>query len=496
MQLISPQEDQYDIYGRRLLPSQPVALPQQEAAPVPPVPLGIGIAGQQQMPSPQPQMPQTIQPINIQSNPLGPAGQQLSQIHPLNQDDPQYKNSKIRTIFNAIAGGLAGAAGGPKVGAEIGAFLHDMKFNRAQAQQDRLLDLLKPQVALEKEQFSQGKDIADIGLRAGMTNAQIVNMQSEVQRRADETKQQADVLSQTKARDAARSDADKERNRVAEERVKSEGTKLEQEKVLAKQRLENTLPFWAAKAADPNDPDHEKAKRVVNLIHPPKELNQTQQDRIAVTNAKRHAFELSGGDWAQFQKDLKEGKYNDDPEIAPYESDVFEYANKQTKLAAPEQQRVDVARNAIDSLRDMKTAVNEAIRTGKVGALGGTKQHILSWIRQEDPLYSSYDTAKQSAGSFVQRVHTRGTYYAIKHFIDALGDISQNPQALLARIDGFEKAMRHVIQDHGQKELDLSTDPNFINDMRKADQMTGKKPTVNAPKKQEDDDFEVISRGR
>lgn len=86
----------------------------------------------------------------------GPATARLESIQPLNREDPQYKNSRLMTVINAIAGGLAGASGGPRVGAEVGSLLHDSKFNRAQANQDRVVNLLKTQSASEEKRSAEG----------------------------------------------------------------------------------------------------------------------------------------------------------------------------------------------------------------------------------------------------------------------------------------------------------------------------------------------------
>jgi len=104
-----------------------------------------GIPQTSQVPAPTQQIP------NFSPVPEMPAQTAQAQIHPLNREDPQYQNGRLRNVLNAIAGGLAGAAGGPEAGIKVGSSLRDMKFNRAQDAQNRRMALLKPQVVSEEK---------------------------------------------------------------------------------------------------------------------------------------------------------------------------------------------------------------------------------------------------------------------------------------------------------------------------------------------------------
>jgi len=66
------------------------------------------------------------------------------------RDDPQFKNSRLRTVLNAIAGGLAGAGpGGAEAGIKVGAALRDMKYNQALDQYKTNLGLAKTKAESE-----------------------------------------------------------------------------------------------------------------------------------------------------------------------------------------------------------------------------------------------------------------------------------------------------------------------------------------------------------
>ncbi len=92
--------------------------------------------------------------IHIQAAPPMPAQAAQEALKPPDYYDPQYRNSKLRTVLNAIAGGFAGAAGGPKTGMEVGAGLRDMKFNRAMQDFETKQANYKTQRASEQERLA------------------------------------------------------------------------------------------------------------------------------------------------------------------------------------------------------------------------------------------------------------------------------------------------------------------------------------------------------
>jgi hypothetical protein len=110
-------------------------------------------------------------PVNIQPAQPLPSEQVRQGIQPLDPNDPQYKNSRLRTVLNAIASGLAGAAGGSKAGIETADALTNAKFNRAQQQQNRILQLATMQGDVEKEQIARAEKAAQLGIQRGKEQA-------------------------------------------------------------------------------------------------------------------------------------------------------------------------------------------------------------------------------------------------------------------------------------------------------------------------------------
>src|SRR5271157_2296730 len=176
---IPPEIPQYDEYGRRInLPAQQMPNYSLANPAMPPV-----IPQAQQMPAPD------FTRIPISPVVAMPAESRLAGMAPLNINDPQYENSRLRTVLNAIAGGFAGAAGGPKVGMEVGSSLRDAKYNRAVQAQQGQIDLLKPQVASETERRRVGEEEVKAGIQKGTAQSLDVTRRST----ADKKKQEADT---------------------------------------------------------------------------------------------------------------------------------------------------------------------------------------------------------------------------------------------------------------------------------------------------------------
>jgi hypothetical protein len=149
------------------------------------IPPMIQTAPQQPYQIPEPPMAQQALSIpspvpQVQSAPQGPA--QIPQIQPTaagpaqtaiesapvpplappQRGDPQYTNGRLRTVLNAIAGGLAGASGGPKVGMEVGTSLRDSKYNRAMQDYNTNLGLRTQQAASESNRQKIGETAAGL----------------------------------------------------------------------------------------------------------------------------------------------------------------------------------------------------------------------------------------------------------------------------------------------------------------------------------------------
>ena len=111
-----------------------------------------------QVPSPNPIQPTPAPPQPaIQPAPMTQGQKMQANLVPPQINDSAYKNSKLRTVFNAIAAGLAGASGGAEVGMDVGSRLRDAKYNAAKQVYDTKLKQASGLQDIEQEQFGRGK---------------------------------------------------------------------------------------------------------------------------------------------------------------------------------------------------------------------------------------------------------------------------------------------------------------------------------------------------
>ena len=87
----------------------------------------------------------------------------------------QFKQSKLRTVLNAIAGGLAGASGGPKVGAEVGTLLHEGPYMRAVRDWQMRDKNLESQQEQESKRWATGVAASGVGARQSAVAASVNN---------------------------------------------------------------------------------------------------------------------------------------------------------------------------------------------------------------------------------------------------------------------------------------------------------------------------------
>jgi hypothetical protein len=147
-QIIAPQEDQYDEFGRPL--SRPLYPQYQQPmfAPPPSENMGQGPTIASIPPGYNPR------PAIVPDRPT--QGESMP-IQMPNYQDPQFRNSRLRTVLNAIAGGLAGAAGGPIAGMKVGEGLRDVKYNRAMQDYDNQVGEQKRVLEIEKGQYGRSE---------------------------------------------------------------------------------------------------------------------------------------------------------------------------------------------------------------------------------------------------------------------------------------------------------------------------------------------------
>ncbi len=82
-----------------------------------------------------------------------------------------YDSHGFARVLNAITGGLAGAAGGPLVGAKIGTMLADRKYNDAMDAYKNLTADQKRRMDIEKEQYERGLQGTTAGVQTGSKTA-------------------------------------------------------------------------------------------------------------------------------------------------------------------------------------------------------------------------------------------------------------------------------------------------------------------------------------
>src|ERR1700694_5764506 len=124
MQIIPPTLPEYDEFGR----------PINKRIPTVPSMSGTSLPGNIPAPVIAPTGPtaQSIQPdfspVHVQPAEATPTQQAIKNLVPPDPHDPALKQSRLRTVLNAIAAGFAGAAGGPRAGIDTAQSLSNQKY--------------------------------------------------------------------------------------------------------------------------------------------------------------------------------------------------------------------------------------------------------------------------------------------------------------------------------------------------------------------------------
>ncbi len=107
-------------------------------------------------------MGQSNLPSPIQMAPILPGQQaEMNLGKPPVYGDAQFAQGKLRTVLNAIAGGLAGAAGRPEIGRE----LRDQPYTRAVQRYQSQLAPIKAQEAIEQERVTRSEKEQQLGIQ-------------------------------------------------------------------------------------------------------------------------------------------------------------------------------------------------------------------------------------------------------------------------------------------------------------------------------------------
>lgn len=223
--------------------------------------------------------PPQIQPIPVNLHPSASA-QAIAGMTPPSLTDPQYQPSKLRRVFSAIAGGLAGASGGAKVGMETGQALRDYKYNVAMQDYKNKLALAQEQQKAEEQTFRQATEPYRIA-------APILSAESLAQRRADQTRQgdvglgiKQEVADTGKANVAVKAKAESETERHHRIQEKYLQWKMDNPKL-------DDMQFLFS-LTDPED--QEAFKAMYKELHPAQMLTpgEREQEKINVQSDPRN----------------------------------------------------------------------------------------------------------------------------------------------------------------------------------------------------------------
>lgn len=131
--------------------------------------------------------PPDYSPVTIAPSPPTANEQALANLQiPQAQD---YRPNRLHTVLNAIAGGLAGLSGGPKVGLEVGRNLSEHPFNVAMQNYLQQQALLKDKSSVEEKQFTRGKEAAQLGIQRGGAMGLNTKREADVERDKEKLKQ-------------------------------------------------------------------------------------------------------------------------------------------------------------------------------------------------------------------------------------------------------------------------------------------------------------------
>lgn len=192
--------EEYDEFGRRIIRPMPASPPLPTMTPemIPQQNLQ-----QASLPLFSQMQPPAAPAPHIQMAPPSPA--MMENIVPPRMED--YQPGRLRTVMNAIAGGLAGAAGGPQVGFQTGQALHDIPFNRAmQSYEVKTADQAR-RLAIEKERQRQAEFATSAATREEAVSSAVADKAENLKlKQADEERKKGE-LDRKKADDASKAAA-------------------------------------------------------------------------------------------------------------------------------------------------------------------------------------------------------------------------------------------------------------------------------------------------
>lgn len=190
----------------------------------------------------------------------------------------------------------------------------------------------------------------------------------------------------------------------------------------------------AARAAgvDPDNPqgwtqgDAQKVQTELarqSLASRPVVINQGVEDKRAQRAAMNAAFQAAGGDWNKVMDNARAGKV--DPN---YATDIFDQAEKMTKLPGDAQRRVasadatsDQVNTAVQAIDEFTKSHPDLVGSGFADPVTGIKRWIETKTGTEPPEIGAVDAALESAAALQPGQHNFRSVQALSEFKKALG---------------------------------------------------------------------------
>lgn len=227
--------------------------------------------------------------------------------------------------------------------------------------------------------------------------------------------------------------------------------------------IADTQSEWRKYVADQNN----TTKELIAALRP----NPTS-DKIATNNAIRGAFQKYG-DWNKVKAAAAQG------EFGPYSSDIFDHAEKVTKLPGTMQNKVDTAATSIDQVKNAIEAVKnfaaqhpDLIGSGYTHPIVGVKRLWEQKMGTEPDDIGNVDSALNSVAAMQPQQHGfRGTA-ALEEFKKSTG--------IDLRTNRYDSGDRAWLINPGKTIQALQSIANF-NDKLKQNILNGGKGSSNTP---------------
>lgn len=362
---------------------------------------------QQNRPMIVPQLPPSIQAqpqnypdfsrIPIQAAAPSPAEASMSQLQLPDRSSPEYNNSRLRTVLNAIAGGLAGASGGPKAGLEVGSSLRDAKYNQAMSQYRNRLELLGEQQKGEEKQFERGAKEVQSGVQRGV--AQVGANYKERQATIGETNAET-KKGEAVSKDKLRADTILNRQKKLDQ-LPPEVRTAQWFQQLDPEGQESYADFELAKHPQ-ESPESAAAKTTAkDIAHANVAVSPLGQQAAAVTTGtKTTAADAAHANAPLNATSIQEGqaaidRANDDPDqayqiaqsLSPDAKKHFwtNYTGPAKKLNAEETKNVNTAKTAIAHVNTVMDMIKDPVIQNAIGPLTGRISQLYQALGGRNP---------------------------------------------------------------------------------------------------------------